>query len=182
MNIQPHRLKEPKISITEADWKQTERVFGACNCGPSALAVMLGIPAMQATAAIPNYKTRHYTSPTMMKCALAALGVRYHERFRRGYQRSTNNEHVLCEYGLCRIQWCGPWTAPGANPKWAYRQSHWVGSWNCEGITLPLVYDVNAGWRTQPTWEMDVIPRLLKECVPNANGEWYVTHRWELDL
>src|SRR3954464_10333110 len=120
----PTRLKAPSYSITEDDWKFCEAKYGACNCGPTALATMLNIPCYEAMPHIPGFKERGYVNPTMMKAALTALGV----KFQNLAAHAARPEHVLCPYGLVRIQWEGPWTKPGVNPKWAYRQTHWIGS------------------------------------------------------
>lgn len=187
LEYKPERLKEPRYSITKSDFQMTEKAFGACNCGPTALAIMLSMPALEVTRHIPGYKEKHYVNPTMMQSALTSLGVKFHPRFRRGYERVANEDpHLLCEYGLCRIQWCGPWTDPGANAKWAYRQTHWVASMNVlrpiqrEGYNT-VVFDVNSGWTSQLHWEAHTVPSLVK-MYPRANGEWFVTHRIELEL
>lgn len=64
----------------------TEKVFGACNCGPTALAIMLSMPALEVTRHIPGYKEKHYVKPTMMQIALTSLGVKFHARLRTGCQ------------------------------------------------------------------------------------------------
>lgn len=182
----PTRLKSPSYSITEADWKYCQATYGACNCGPTALATMLNLPCRDVMPHLNGYKEKHYVNPTMMKEALTALDVKFHDRFRRGYERVTiEDPHMLCEYGLIRIQWQGPWTEPGANPKWAYRQTHWIGSMQYPirpGMGIVCVFDVNSGWTSQLEWETKTIPSILKECVPRATGGWFATHRLELDL
>lgn len=53
IEYKPERLKEPRYSITASDFQMTEKVFGACNCGPTALAIMLSMPALEVTRHIP---------------------------------------------------------------------------------------------------------------------------------
>lgn len=175
--MKPHRLTKPELTITEPDWLQAEREYGACNCGLTALAIMLGLPVMAVMPHIPQYKERHYTSPTMMKVALASLGVALKDRFPKR-TTTARDSHAMATYGLVRIQWEGPWTAPGANPRWAYRQTHWVGSAQfsgpgpCRGMQS-WVFDVNAGWQLFDKWESETVPSIIRECVPRATGGWF---------
>ena len=76
---------------------------------------------------------------------------------------------------LTRVQWGGPWTAPGANPKWAYRQTHWIASWSERGV--PLLFDVNCGIDRFGGWEEQTVPELVK-LYPRADGTWFTTHIW----
>lgn len=42
------------------------------------------------------------------------------------------------------------------------------------------IFDVNCmcvgGWVTLTEWSAQVVPWLLKECQPKANGKWHLTH------
>lgn len=93
-------------------------------------------------------------------------------RVERGIPRD-----VLPFMGLARIQWHGPWTADGANPRWAYRHTHWIASlrFDCEW----WVFDINGGWRTLEDWKRDIVPLILQE-IPRNNGQWSVSHHWEV--
>jgi hypothetical protein len=78
---------------------------------------------------------------------------------------------------LVRVQWTGPWTEPGASPKWAYRQTHWIATWRERGV--PLVFDCNSGI-TGISWIDSIVPQLTK-LYPRADGEWFPTHIWRLN-
>ena len=87
---------------------------------------------------------------------------------------------------MVRIQFCGPWTESGANPKWAYRQTHWVAAFRTvleEGQKIGVakgVFDVNAGVQWLDDWKRLTVPKLAAS-YKRANGEWFVTHSWEVD-
>lgn len=136
-----------------------------CNCGPSALAAVLGISLEQVRPLIPNFEERGYTSPTMMRHAIDNAG----QRFLSGDGWPSR--------GLVRIQFTGPWTADGANPRWAYRYTHWVASFGEPGH-LHWIFDCNGGLRPRGTWENEILP-LLIESIKRADG-WTRTHNWEL--
>lgn len=175
------KLTSPLYNFTRADWIEADKVYRP-NCGPTALAVMTRTPLMKACAAIPQFKQRHYTNPSMMSMALRNLGVAFHERDDAECEGST-----LTEYGLVRIQWEGPWTAQGTNPKWAYRETHWIGAakffWPDPEISVEFVFDVNCGWQMRTDWELLHVPKIIKEVVSKgATGNWWATHRWELHM
>ncbi len=175
--MKPHKLTHPQISITHDDWTAAEEEWHP-NCGPTALAVMTGLPLMVVLPHIPHYKERHYTNPTMMAAALRSLGVSFQER-----DDADCDGHTLTRYGLVRIQWEGPWTAPGANPKWAYRATHWIGAADFDGFAgCTSVFDINndgSDWVLKPYWEEKTVPAIVRECC-RATGNWWATHRWEL--
>jgi hypothetical protein len=80
-------------------------------------------------------------------------------------------------HGLARIQWGGPWTAEGANPRWAGTHTHWVaGKW-WQGDEW--IFDVNGGWTFRSTWEAEIIPAITAT-IKRADGTWFPTHRWEV--
>ncbi len=87
---------------------------------------------------------------------------------------------VLPRHGLARIQWGGPWTAPGVNKKWAYRFTHWIGSFFPDrGGENRIIFDINAGLQYFDDWDRVTVPKLIAE-IPRANGEWFITHSWEV--
>lgn len=172
------KLTKPEVNITKDDWLKAESFRP--NCGPAALAVIAQIPILQACTILPGFANRHFTNPTMMAAALRTLGIWAHER-----DDIECEGHTLTRYGLCRLQWEGPWTAPGMNPKWAYRHTHWVAAaefnWP-EPEPILFVFDVNFGWQTFTDWEQIHIPKLIKEIEDKrATGNWWATHRWELE-
>jgi len=156
-----------------------------CNCGPSALAFAARLSLDSVRPAIPDFDARRYTSPTMMKLALAHLSLPITNVRLTDGQNGRALEAVLALFGeaigLIRIQWTGPWTAKGMNPRWAYRQSHWIAGWNRPrgNHFEALVFDCNGGIRTLESWEKEIVP-ILTEGIPRADGGWYPTHVWRI--
>ena len=153
-----------------------------CNCGPSALAFALQVPLESVRHSIPGFAEKGYTSPTMMKAALVNLrgGVNPY------VTASPAIDNMFRDVpALVRVQWTGPWTKPGANPKWAYRQTHWICCWLSDVFESDrqrhrLVFDCNGGIASFDDWQSNIVPIILKECVPRNDGGWLPTHIWRL--
>jgi hypothetical protein len=168
----PSKLTAPTLPFSEEAFDAANAEWG-CNCGPGALAVMLNLSLDDVrTAMFPNFERLRYTSPTMMKDALVNLGVSWRDR------EPPFDKCTMTRYGLCRIQWEGPWSGHGANPKWAYRYTHWIGAADFPNAGYQI-FDVNGGWRSPPYWTSQIAPAIA-QLYPRATGGWYVTHRWEL--
>lgn len=172
----PYRSDLPRYHYTEEDFAAAHDAWG-CNCGPGALAMLLCLKPAEVRDHIPDFAERGYTNPTMMKGALANLKV----PFRLGPRRFSS-------YGLCRIQWGGPWVKPGPTAghpvevgKWGYRFSHWIGSMGDGPKGDVFLFDINGGWMWPEKWEKELVP-LLVEGYPRADGRYYITHNLELDL
>lgn len=161
-------------SFTQEDSDAAFKSWG-CNCGPAALAFALRVTPDDVRSLIPEFDEKRYTSPRMMGTALAASGATW-QRGRPVVGRPLFRLLSSGFVSLVRIQWTGPWTAEGANPKWAYRQTHWICGWVDGGARM--VFDVNGGIRTLFDWEENIVPPLLEVCVPKADGGWYPTHCW----
>lgn len=155
-----------------------------CNCGPAALAFTLGItldavrPFVEAAGFC---RAKNYMSPTMMQRALGAARACWCVKDLRGILLPAMQ---FPDLGLARIQWLGPWTMAGANPKWAYRATHWVASRRLDLKRLaerlnPVIFDVNGGMMRLREWEEEIVP-LITKSIPRADGEWRITHSWEL--
>jgi hypothetical protein len=168
----PQRLERPRYPYSSGELQEAMLEWG-CNCGPGALATMLGLKPNDVRKHIPFFDERRYTNPTMMKAALASLGV----KFSATGVRLPRTE--LARYGLVRIQWEGPWCKPGVPPAAAYRQTHWIGAmvWNGR----QFVFDINSGWEHVTEWERTTVPSLVA-LYKKASGGWHPTHRWELCL
>lgn len=153
----------------------------SCNCGPAALAVVLGITLEAARDLIPDFTKRKYTSPTMMKDALAEFGAAYREAGKSRKVPATFCPDILPHHGLVRVQWTGPWTAPDSNPKWAYRVTHWFATFMLQSECPEhlVIFDVNCGPVTWGQW-VNTIPKLITDSIPRADGGWYLTHLWEV--
>jgi hypothetical protein len=156
--------------FTEAEMQAAADEWNA-NCGPSALAFALQIPVARVRGTIPGFEEKGYTSPSMMRAALQGMGVRFVAAV------ADREEMFRAAPALVRVQWTGPWTKPGANPKWAYRQTHWIAAWR-DGIQ-DKVFDCNGGIRAFSSWETEIVP-LLTKTYPRADGGWFPTHIWRL--
>lgn len=158
--------------FTEVEFAEAARDWG-CNCGPSSLAFALQVPLSAVRAAIPDFDRKGYTSPTMMKAALSNLGVRLtaHTLAR------PHDMHVVDRACLVRVQWTGPWTAPGSNPRWAYGATHWVCSYWHDAH--PCVFDCNGGAVPLDSWRRSTVPFILSH-IRRSDGGWFVTHVWSI--
>jgi hypothetical protein len=163
-----------RISLEEANCANDE---WGCNCGPAALAAIMGLTLDQVRPHMGDFEVKRYTNPTMMFAALDSVGARW------------RNLGPLCDwpiFGLCRIQWEGPWNMPGVPIRARYRHTHWI------AVQHPLhsmdvgIFDVNcisngSGWVSERHWSDVLVPWLLKECVPRSDGKWHVTHSIEIE-
>ena len=167
-----------KCPFTQAEFDKAAAEWG-CNCGPSALAFACQTTLERARDAIPGFVEKRYTSPTMMKAGLEALGqVWFHSPV-----PDRNGEHwsdIWRDGRVClvRVQWDGPWCAPGANPRWAYGHTHWVCTWVHDTLG-PHVFDCNGGMRDIDSWR-EAIALLLWSSNKRATG-WFPTHIWALN-
>lgn len=150
--------------FSQEDFNRANREWG-CNCGPSALAFALQLPLDSVRAHIPDFDRRRYTSPTMMKQALASLGVGFEQVMHMFWSDAPT---------LTRIQFTGPWTQPGSNPRWAYRHTHWIVCW--KHLFDDMLFDCNGGINTIEQWQRDVLPHLL----PKRSYGWCPTHCWKI--
>lgn len=163
----------------------------SCSCGPASLAVILDMTLDEVKPLFPEFKG--YTTPTLMMEALRRSKRTWRHRAIRD---SATGNPPWPRYGLCRIQWHGPWTLPGANPRWSYTKTHWVGvsqGTGSRGQSLVDIWDVNCvgdcpavnlldndGWIPLDFWTADIVPMLTAE-IPRASGGWSVTHSIEVE-
>jgi hypothetical protein len=159
------------LRFDAADVARAAEAWG-CNCGPAALAAIAGKTLDEVRSHIPGFEEKHYTNPTMMKEALASLGLEW----------SSGRQERFANYGLCRVQWSGPWLAERVPVKARYRKTHWIAS-RWAGWTFE-VFDVNAissgGWITEQGWKEVLVPWIVRQCVPGGDGRWHLTHVWEV--
>lgn len=110
------------------------------NCGPMALAAVLGLPTVEAVRPLIQ-PFRGFMSATDMLKAIRQAGSLW---------RSSETPWPS-PIGLVRIQWLGPWCAPGVNPRAAYRMTHWIGARDVLGATE--VYDATPNrWIPLERW------------------------------
>ena len=150
----------------------------SCNCGPAALAAVLKITLEEARDLIPEFVARRYTSPTMMGRAIDSAGLLFQELGKSRKVEPWMCPEVFPERGLVRVQWTGPWTAPDANPKWAYRKTHWFSVFS-KVTDHVVVFDVNCGPVPWSQW-VTTIPKLITDEIERSDGGWYLTHLWEV--
>jgi hypothetical protein len=156
----------PNYPFTGADVRRAAEEWG-CNCGPAALAFALQVPLERVRGAIPGFESKRYTSPTMMRAALDGLGVSFTPA------PADRLSLLLVPMSLVRVQWTGPWAKPGAPPKWAYRQTHWIAAWGGN------VFDVNGGIGSLDWWVKEIVPAITA-ATPRADGGWFPTHVWRI--
>jgi hypothetical protein len=171
---------EQAISAGE-DW--------GANCGPGALAAITGKTLDEIRPHMGDFEAKRYTNPTLMFQALKSLGVAWRcgRRCEKDGRVSIKSDQATDwtpdglawpKYGLARIQWEGPWTAPGVRISKRYRHTHWVGSL-FDGVEH-WIFDINCmcagGWVPFAEWSGQVVPWLLGECEPKADGRWHITH------
>jgi len=129
-----------------------------------------------------DFEAKGYTNPTLMFGILRRL-----EQIGaiRGWSSSPFVSSCMKSlawpgFGLCRIQWAGPWTRPGVPVAARYRKTHWVASWRSPWALETMIFDINAacvgGWISLAEWSQKLVPWLLRECEPKATGEWWITH------
>lgn len=152
------------------------------NCGPAALCAVIGWTPTEIRPWLLDFEKRGYTNPSLMAAILRSL---------RPYSRLVYNfpgvgvapaGATYPSVGLVRVQWGGPWTAPGVPVRARYRHTHWIAVRGEEAKRE--AFDVNAmcvgGWIPFAEWFDQLVPWLLKQCEPRANGLWWPTHCWEV--
>jgi hypothetical protein len=153
-----------------------------CNCGPAALAAIAGVTFEAVRPKFAGFEQRGYVNPTMMYDALRQFGVRW--RVAKVGDRAGDATCTFLgwpRFGLARVQWEGPWSAPGANPRWAYRHTHWVAAAAAKGDVA--IFDVNAierGWLSSSDWRVQVASWLMR-AIRRASGTWHLTHAIEIE-
>jgi hypothetical protein len=167
------RLVAPRFDQAAAERAGDE---WGLNCGPGAIAAIAGLTLDELRPHLGDFEKKHYTNPTLMWAILNRLGLRW--RVRKDGQQWPR-------YGLVRVQWGGPWTAPGVPIAARYRHTHWVGSMLLDGCDEQNVFDINCicvgGWVSLAEWSTYVVPWLLKQCEPKADGKWWPTHVVEIE-
>lgn len=172
-----------KLTIESAQAAGDEWGF---NCGPGALCGVLDLTPEEVRPHLGDFEQKGYTNPTLMAHALHSLGMKFRRKFECAVHvegRPHPDEWPL--RGFVRVQWDGPWTNPGVPMAARYRHTHWIGfkSENTDG-SGGMVFDVNCmavgGWVTLYEWSSQVVPWLLPQVQPRANGKWWPTHCWEL--
>lgn len=146
------------------------------NCGPSALCAVLNMRPEEIRLHMLDFESKGYTNPTLMFDVLKSLHITHYHVY-----RSDRPDGLIpsVPLGLVRVQWGGRWTNPGVPMRARYRETHWAAL--CGGY----VFDVNAmcvgGWMPREEWASELIPWLIKECVPKGDGTCWPTHVIAID-
>jgi hypothetical protein len=139
------------------------------NCGPAAVAAICNLTLDELRPHLGDFEAKRYTNPTLMWSILNSIGAKW---------RLVTPARTWPAYGLARVQWEGPWTAPGVPARVSYRFSHWIGAQ--QGKASVGIFDVNAmntgGWIDVNDWAGILVPWLLKQVAPKADGRWHLTH------
>lgn len=159
----PPAMEYTDAYFTPPDAIEAHEAWGA-NCGPCALAAMLGVPVADVRQHFPGITERGgWCNPTQMRAALTSAG----RRFTVVHQPGRCDPRVPAAMVL--VQFTGPWTAADANPRWAYRHTHWIAVRSGHG-GRQWVYDVNAdGWTTLADWGRVTAAELVR-LTPRATG------------
>lgn len=164
-------MKAVRFGLEEAQAAVDEWGF---NCGPGALCAILDMTPAEIRPHLGDFERKRYTNPTLMRQILDGLHVVY--QWEVVPVRYLN---VWPENSLIRVQWSGPWTGPAVPMQARYRHTHWIGC-RYNGSAAVDIFDVNAmccgGWIPLTEWRDQLVPWLLKECEPRANGRWWQTH------
>jgi hypothetical protein len=157
--------------FTRDDFDRANAEWGA-NCGPGAVAAIMGMTLDEVRPHMGDFERKHYTNPSLMNAVLRSIG--------RPWRKIGA---VWPSYGLVRVQWEGPWTAPGVPMRARYRYTHWIGCY--VGYASVGIFDINAmangtGWCSRDDWAESIVPYILKQ-YPRASGAWHITHGIEVD-
>lgn len=156
------------------------------NCGPAAVAAICGLTLAELRPHLGDFESKGYTNPTLMAQILASVGAPVIEsgRLNWRFEMQRTGPKPWPRYGLVRVQWEGPWTGEGVPMAARYRHTHWVGASATDPNDVGI-WDVNClnngtGWVALKEWSEIVVPWLLRECHPRANGRWHLTHAVEI--
>lgn len=144
---------------------------------------MTGLTLDQVRPHMHDFESKHYTNPTLMFAALKSIGVRHSTTYLR--QEKVVRDFEWPRFGLCRVQWEGPWTNSGVPIRARYRHTHWIGVCRTHDTDNIAIFDINcinngSGWTPLEAWRSILVPYILKECVPRASGKWHITHAIEI--
>jgi hypothetical protein len=166
-------VSKPVLKFTADDAVRASDEWGA-NCGPAALAAVLGKSIDDVRLMIPCFDVKHYTNPTMMIAALRASGRRFHR---------VPHDEYLPMWGVLRIQWGGPWMRPEVPERARYGYTHWIAVSNCADGS-EWAFDINCisvgGWVTWREWCDVTVPYIIRNGVPRGDGSWSITHAFEV--
>lgn len=167
------------VRFTLEDANRASDEWGA-NCGPGALAAVTGRTLDEIRPLMGDFERKRYTNPTLMFECLKRTAVNWWAI------------PSIPTHGLIRVQWEGSWMDPGVPIGARYRRTHWIGIQNplhssmLDQVHIDAgIFDINAmssgGWIAYRHWATILVPWLLEECVPKANGRFSFTHFIEVE-
>lgn len=183
-------MTNPVPQATRFTRDDAERAYDAwgANCGTGALAAICGLTLDEVRPHMGNFERKGYTNPTLMLDALRSLRA---ADLIGDWRNIPKRAGIIFgvdwpNYGLCRVQWEGPWTKPGVPMRVRYRHTHWIGvAHRADDGDDVGIFDINMmnngqGWGSLHNWRTILVPWILKECVPRADGKWHITHAIEV--
>ena len=147
----------PPLRFSADEANQATQKWGL-NCGPMSIAAACCMRLDEAYEAVSPFKG--YMNPTHVSDALTRIGQEF--VVLKGLR-----ERKLC-HGINRIQWEGPWLAPGKDKREAYKHTHWVAHFNGRVFCTATGY---INWLSVAEW-MD----LLKD---TDHDKLHVTHHYQ---
>lgn len=140
------------------------------NCGPWAVAALLGVGMDAVRPLFPWFPERPYTKETDLRRVLDEAGLVWSEET-QGWPAQ----------GLVRMAWHGPWWDDvGVDPFARLRRSHWVATLDTEQGRF--LFDGNAiaegGWVTLDRWSQVWAPWIASLESADASGAWRLVDRF----
>lgn len=178
LRAHPLRLTLDELNALHDEWK--------FNCGPASLCAVTGLTPAELRPHMLDFERKGYTNPTLMFAVLRAIGIPFEVHKE---QRTDVPTHAVPwpSFGLCRIQWGGPWMKKDVPERARYRHTHWVATCDALGGSVGRgVFDINAvgdgcsGWIALDEWHSKLVPWLIEEAVPKGDGTWSIAHAVEL--
>jgi hypothetical protein len=157
-----------KLRFGQAEVEAAHNEWG-CNCGPAALAAVMGLTLDEVRLCLGDFEERGYMNVSMMRSAIAAAGGRINGEVDCGPGRDF---YPLGRFGLVRIQRGGPWIIDGKPARWAATASHWIASIHGPG-GLQFIYDINSGLVPWGEWDRGVAPAIMRE-IKRCDGSYYL--------
>jgi hypothetical protein len=175
------RLLAPRFTM--ADAIRAADAWGF-NCGPAAVAGVLHLTIDELRPHLGDFEQKRYTNPTLMQAILARVEAPVLRTSVKG-EGYGSAPLTWPAYGLCRVQWEGPWMEPGVPVAARYKYTHWVGVDRMLPEEEPSIFDVNClrvgGWVPMSEWVCSLVPWLLPQISRRATGRWHITHAIAID-
>lgn len=165
--MKPH----PSIIYNEAQSNEANRLWKA-SCGHHSIAAAVGIHIDDVRPHLTHEKG--WMNPTNISHTLDSLGISYD--LTKGH--TGRGADAFC-VGINRIQFEGPWTAPGKPPAAAYRYTHYVAMMKQPDFPGKILDTIIAShiWLHFPGW-LDAIAQYSKE---DGTTGYHVTHHWKIE-